>query len=148
MIEPSLVSGSGPYPVFRGPSPTCFEDFKILYEQGIKSILDLETNCTFFGDNSPLIAAINADAFNIRTYAHPLGEILPPSSLELLEATRFLINRTESIYVHCKSGVDRTGMVIAHYRMQSDNWPKEKAVAEMKEMGMHPWYFYWVWSLR
>ncbi len=41
----------------------------------------------------------------------------------------------DPIYVHCEHGKDRTGLVIALYRMRADGWSQEQAAAEMKEMG-------------
>ncbi len=34
--------------------------------------------------------------------------------------------------MHCRSGVDRTGYMLAMYRMTEDGWSKEQALAEMR----------------
>jgi protein tyrosine/serine phosphatase len=39
------------------------------------------------------------------------------------------------VYVHCEHGKDRTGLVIALYRMRYDGWTQEQAAAEMVAMG-------------
>jgi protein tyrosine/serine phosphatase len=39
------------------------------------------------------------------------------------------------ILVHCLSGVHRTGVMVALYRIEEEGWSKERALAEMKDMG-------------
>jgi protein tyrosine/serine phosphatase len=35
-------------------------------------------------------------------------------------------------------GSDRTGMMVASYRMVVEGWPREKALAELPAFGFHP----------
>ncbi|CAZ98473.1 dual specificity protein phosphatase family protein [Zobellia galactanivorans] len=45
-----------------------------------------------------------------------------------------LIDRAEKpLLVHCWHGSDRTGAIVAAYRMVFDNWSKERAIAEFTE---------------
>ncbi len=50
-----------------------------------------------------------------------------------------LINAPENgrVFVHCKEGVDRTGLIVAIYRMTHDGWSSERALAEAERSGMH-----------
>jgi protein tyrosine phosphatase (PTP) superfamily phosphohydrolase (DUF442 family) len=41
------------------------------------------------------------------------------------------------IYVHCKHGVDRTGAMMAVYRMEMEGWSNADALAEMDHFGAH-----------
>lgn len=41
-------------------------------------------------------------------------------------------------YVHCQHGQDRTGLVVACYRLTHDRWPRSAARAEMLTLGFHP----------
>jgi tyrosine-protein phosphatase SIW14 len=43
------------------------------------------------------------------------------------------------IFVHCRRGADRTGTVIAAYRISHDKWSGEKALHEAQDLGM-AWY--------
>jgi protein-tyrosine phosphatase len=38
--------------------------------------------------------------------------------------------------VHCKRGADRTGVVIAVYRIQHDQWENSRPLAEVMSRGM------------
>ena len=54
---------------------------------------------------------------------------------------RFLVllreNRGKKIFVHCRYGDDRTGMMIAAYRMAVEGWTPTEARKEMKQYGFH-----------
>ncbi len=47
-------------------------------------------------------------------------------------------NREQTVFVHCRRGKDRTGTVIACYRVQHDGWNNGKALEEAKSFGMSP----------
>ena len=40
------------------------------------------------------------------------------------------------VLVHCKDGVDRTGMIVAVYRMRYEDWTSQNALAEAERNGM------------
>jgi protein tyrosine phosphatase (PTP) superfamily phosphohydrolase (DUF442 family) len=42
------------------------------------------------------------------------------------------------VLVHCQEGRDRTGLVVAAYRVLYQGWTREEAVAEMRAYGNHP----------
>ena len=46
-------------------------------------------------------------------------------------------NPKKKIFVHCRLGDDRTGMMVASYRMAVDNWTAEQAWTEMMQFGMN-----------
>ena len=50
---------------------------------------------------------------------------------ELLQALEILRDAPKPILVHCLHGADRTGIVIAMYRILFQNWSKSDAIAEM-----------------
>jgi tyrosine-protein phosphatase SIW14 len=44
-----------------------------------------------------------------------------------------------AVLVHCQHGEDRTGLVIAAYRVRFWGWTKEKAMAEALQFGYRNW---------
>ncbi len=51
--------------------------------------------------------------------------------LDLLDAA----DEAHPIYVHCEHGKDRTGLVLALYRVRHDGWSPARAAAEMADLG-------------
>jgi protein tyrosine/serine phosphatase len=47
-----------------------------------------------------------------------------------------LLDSDDVIFVHCRSGRDRTGVVIAWYRVAHDHCRNQKALKEAKSYGM------------
>jgi protein tyrosine/serine phosphatase len=48
-------------------------------------------------------------------------------------------NPQSKIFVHCHWGADRTGVMVATYRIAEERWTAEHAVAEMKAFHLHFW---------
>lgn len=44
-------------------------------------------------------------------------------------------NKGKKIFVHCRLGDDRTGMMVAAYRMAEEGWTAQEAMNEMKSFG-------------
>ncbi len=57
---------------------------------------------------------------------------------EVVEALKIIRDAKKPVLVHCKHGSDRTGCVVAAYRMVFDNWSKQKAIEEF----LQPQYGY------
>jgi protein tyrosine/serine phosphatase len=43
----------------------------------------------------------------------------------------------QPVFVHCKAGSDRTGVVVAVYRVMEQRWPPEQAALELPRFGFH-----------
>lgn len=62
---------------------------------------------------------------------------------DILEVLRILNNpANQPILVHCTHGADRTGLMMASYRMIIQGWSKEAAIAEMKQ-GEYEYHVIW-----
>ena len=46
------------------------------------------------------------------------------------------------VFLHCKRGSDRTGTVVAIYRMKNDGWLPKQAMEEAKKFGFGWWQFW------
>lgn len=56
-----------------------------------------------------------------------------------------IVNAPESgrVFVHCRDGIDRTGMIVALHRINSEGWTTENATAEAMSSGMRR-HQYWM----
>jgi hypothetical protein len=43
------------------------------------------------------------------------------------------------VFVHCRRGTDRTGAIVAFYRIARQGWEAEKAAKEARDVGMRSW---------
>ena len=57
------------------------------------------------------------------------------SSRQLRKAVRLIRESEKPVLVHCLHGADRTGAVIAAYRIAEQGWSREEAVREMRRGG-------------
>lgn len=47
---------------------------------------------------------------------------------------------TGPVFVHCHRGADRTGALVAFYRVARHGWDNERALKEAREIGLRSWY--------
>jgi protein tyrosine/serine phosphatase len=61
------------------------------------------------------------------------------SYTDILESLKIIDHSEKPVLVHCLHGSDRTGCIIAAYRMVYNNWSKDEAIAEFtdKVYGYH-----------
>ena len=110
--------------LWRGSRPQTDADWKNL--EGF-AILDLER-----------MPAKRFDAW------FPLQSVFPPLKFRVaMVLNTLLAQRSRPVFMHCRSGVDRTGFVVAKYRVLVQGWSKADARKEMKEQGNHWWLAWW-----
>lgn len=59
-----------------------------------------------------------------------------PKENQMATALAILQNSPGPVFVHCQYGCDRTGTIIACYRIQHDGWSSTTALAEARRYGM------------
>ncbi len=118
--------------IYRSGQPNR-DEFKKLYDYGIRYDLNLRQ---LHDDEDEL-----ADT-PIKSYHIPINT--PSMSYEqLVEAVSYLLKTDGKTLVHCMHGSDRTGTVIAGYRIGVQGWSKEKAIDELINggFGHHSFWF-------
>jgi tyrosine-protein phosphatase SIW14 len=129
--------------LLRGGHPD-HDGLEYLQRLGVKTILDLE-----IGD---LIEATPAEIHEEEQTAkemgfhfvrQPLSAFQPfVSDAEMNRVLRILGDADQApVYVHCKHGQDRTGLVVGLERVFNEGWGPGKAYAEMRALGFHPAFF-------
>jgi tyrosine-protein phosphatase SIW14 len=120
--------------LFRGAQPKS-GGYAALKKMGIATILDLRDS-----DDNALKEKRAAEAAGLRFINIPLSNIRTPKDSDIAEAIRQIDSKdNQPVFVHCSRGADRTGTVIAVYRMTHDGWTDDQAIAEAKQMGLGWW---------
>lgn len=120
--------------LYRGAQPKP-GGLRRLVALGVKTIINLRGE----GDQSRA-EQLEAEALGLRYYNIPMTRAGRPTD-EQVERALSLINATENqpVFVHCQKGQDRTGLIIAVYRITHDGWTSEQAKAEANHYGMRIW---------
>jgi len=117
--------------VYRGGQPTT-GGFHYLARLGVKTVVDLRQS----GERSSQEAAL-VDALGMHYVNVPMSGLTPPTEEQITQILALLENRsTGAVFVHCLRGADRTGTVIAAYRIDYDHWDNARALHEARELGM------------
>lgn len=122
--------------LFRGAQPTP-EGFRELAKSGIAIDVDLR----FEGDRAAEKEA--ATQAGLQYVALPWSCHYPTDSTTQKFLSLIRDNPDKKIFVHCHHGVDRTGMMIAAYRMAQQNWTPEQARREMISFGFNEEHRTW-----
>jgi tyrosine-protein phosphatase SIW14 len=111
--------------LYRGGQPTA-EGFETLAHRGIAIIVDTGRSKRDEG----LVKKLGMTYVSLPWYCPwPKDKVFA----RFIEITRE--NRGRKIFVHCRFGDDRTGMMIAAYRMAEEGWTAKEAMQEMHEFG-------------
>jgi hypothetical protein len=116
--------------VFRGGMP---DDVGVqwLRAQGIRTVINLRH---YHGDSEGEL--VRAAGMRYERIALESTDAPEPEQVQrFLEIVRD--PSAQPVYVHCLHGVDRTGTMIAVYRMTVDGWTNSDALAEMEHFGAH-----------
>jgi tyrosine-protein phosphatase SIW14 len=111
---------------YRGGQPTR-QGFENLREMGIKVVVDLR------GDRKSDRQLVHQ--LGIEYVAIPWHCPFPHDETFARFLTLMRANASRKVFVHCRLGDDRVGMMVAAYRMAEQGWTAEQAMKEMKASG-------------
>lgn len=113
-VSPNLYRSAQPYK----------EGFRELEQRGIGAVLDLRLYHLDVPD-----ADVELALHQVPLSASSINE------MALINALQFITNARKPVLVHCWQGSDRTGLVVAMYRVVCQGWSKEAAIDEMQQGG-------------
>jgi protein tyrosine/serine phosphatase len=122
--------------VYRGGQPSQ-EGFKSLAKLGVKTVLDVRETSSRSVAEEKLVNSLKMKYLTVPMFNCPSRE----------QAAKVLaIMNDESagpVFIHCRRGADRTGTLVACYRISHDKWENEKALKEARSLGMR----WWEWTM-
>jgi protein tyrosine phosphatase (PTP) superfamily phosphohydrolase (DUF442 family) len=122
--------------VYRGAQPTD-EGFQYLAKIGVKTVIDLREADERSQAEEGVVTAAGMKYVNV-----PMTGLTPPTEQEITKILGILEDDSAgAVFVHCQRGADRTGAVIAAYRIDHDHWDNARALSEAKADGMGSFQF-------
>ncbi len=117
--------------LYRGAQPRK-GGLKRLAELGIKTVINLRGESEGTRDEET-----EAKEAGLTYFSLPMSALGRPDD-EVIERALAIINDAQyaPVFVHCKHGEDRTGTLVACYRISRDGWTAEQALEEAKSFGM------------
>lgn len=113
--------------IFRGAQPSN-EGFRNLRGLGVHTIINLRSE---YRNDSAVLSACGLQEFYV-----PLTAFRAPTEAQQSQFLALINDTTlRPIFVHCMRGIDRTGEMLALYRIRSENWTETDALREMRSYG-------------
>ena len=113
--------------LFRGAQPTQ-KGFEALSKMGIEIVVDAR------GDRSDSEGK-EVRALGMQYVAIPWHCPFPRDDVFVRFLKLLQENPNKKVFVHCRLGDDRTGMMTASYRMAAEGWSADEAMLEMENFG-------------
>lgn len=122
--------------LLRGAQPSA-QGLAELKKLGVTTIVDLR------GNAGPVAwERAQAESLGMRFVNIPVRGWSPPGNAQVAEFLKVLQqDPAQKIFVHCYYGEDRTGVMVAAYRIAQQNWTPDQAITEMDSFGFH-YYLY------
>lgn len=121
--------------LYRGAQPNNL-GILALQRLGVKTIINLRKEADVWPAEAGVARAAGMVYTNI-----PMSGTWPPKEDQVLRALAVIESSPDPVFVHCRHGCDRTGAVIACYRIKHDQWTVDQALREAKQYDMAAWSF-------
>ena len=120
--------------IYRGGRPD-EAGVNALAKLGVKTIINLENDDDAIANETKW-----ATAAAIREISSPMSGSWTPNEKQVDKILATLADRSlYPIYIHCKKGMDRTGVIVALHRVVNEGWAVAKAEREMDDIGFNSW---------
>ncbi len=122
--------------IFRGAQPQP-EGIKKLVEMRIRTIINLRG-----ASDATFNEAKTAQEVGLKYFHYPLPSLNGPKLAEINQILATMRDPANTpVFVHCKNGDDRTGTIIACYRIAYEGWTDDQAIAEARKSGLGRFQF-------
>jgi tyrosine-protein phosphatase SIW14 len=117
--------------IYRGGEPSSV-GIEELGAMGVKTVVDLRLQ-----SGATQVEKQQVEKLGMKYISCPLAEFSAPGKDQVEQLLSLLEHPNSGItFIHCRRGKDRTGTIVACYRIQHDHWTNQRAVAEADHYGM------------
>ena len=117
--------------IYRGAQPAK-GGMQKLAALGVKTVINLRDD-----DERARAEEGDAKAAGLRYFNVPFSGFRRPDDAEVERVLALIEDpANQPVFVHCKKGADRTGTIIALYRIRRDGWTADEAIREAKSCGL------------
>jgi len=122
--------------IVRGPQPSAEVLRNLRDQRGIRTVISLRATGSSIRSEKAIVEGLGMKFVSVpfSPYGVPTQKILHTIMDELTNP------ENQPVYLHCKIGKDRTGLVIGLYRVWIEKWRPREAWREMKRIGFHSFY--------
>ena len=117
--------------IYRGAQPSD-QGLKDLAEFGIRTVLDLRGDGTAARER-PIVEGLHMQFIQV-----PLNGLSAPTNEQIARILKIIETAPGPIFIHCQHGQDRTGTVVACWRISHEHWANDKAMKEAKAYHINP----------
>ncbi len=128
--------------LYRGGQPTP-EGYRSLQRLGVQVVVDFRPVKDEIETVRQATQTLGIEYVSIPWTFHK-----PPDNKQVAQFLKLVLaNPGKRIFAHCRTGHDKTGVMIAAYRMGVQHWTPDQALAEMRAFGflddlLHFWHFH------
>ncbi len=116
--------------LYRGAQPDA-EGVRNLKRLGVRTIINLRmTNDVWRAEGA------EASANGVLYTNAPLWGVGRPTAAQVRLVLGLIESLPPPVFIHCEHGCDRTGTIIACYRIEHDHWSGQAALDEARRFGM------------
>ena len=121
--------------LYRGGQPTA-DGFRQLASMGVKTIVNLRHE----GETRREEERRLVESLGMRWVFLPMRSYWRPSDAQVLAFLRAVDDTAhQPVFVHCRKGEDRTGTLVAIYRIVEEGWGPARAYEEALALGLSGW---------
>lgn len=116
--------------IYRGSQPDADQLQRIVAAHGVTTVIKLNPG-------------FEPSVSGVKVIPHPLNAWITPSAEEIRGILKDIAKAKGPVYIHCTHGEDRTGLIVALYKVEYLHVSAEDAYRDMAVHGFHPYPGVW-----